>query len=228
MNFTFKIGKKIKESWPLYKEHFGTLLIMTIATFVVAGVGQKENMVLSLIVTLVNILLSYLWIRLIFNIIDKKEFNLFSKEALPTLGQLWNFFKTSLLYALCVIVGFILLIIPGFYVLGRLMFAIYLSVEKNQGARASIKESWNMTKDYGWLIFWKSFVIGLFIILGFIALFVGSFVTYPIGFMVMIMMYREFVKFKSQNNSNQISTTPISVEPQVKEAPATTEVVNPQ
>jgi uncharacterized membrane protein len=218
MNFTFKIGEKIKEAWSLYKEHFTTLLIVTIATFVVAGVGQKDNNILAIIVMVVNILLSYIWIRLIFNIIDKKEFNLFSKEALPTLGQLWNFFKTSLLYALCVITGFVLLIIPGFYVLGRLMFAIYLSVEKNQGARVSIKESWEMTRGYGWLIFWKSFVIGLFIVLGFIALFIGSFVTYPIGFMVMIMMYREFVKFKSQTPAN---SNPIEV---VKDLPKETPV----
>ena len=201
MNFTFKIGQKIKEVWPLYKQHFGILLVMTLATFGVAGIGQKEGFILSIAVAIVNILLSYLWISLVFSLIDKKDFNLFSKN-LPTLEQLWNFTKTSILYGLCIIGGLILLVLPGFYVAGRLMFAVYISVEKNQGGRASIKESWNMTKDYGWFFFWKSFVIALFIVLGFIALFVGSFITYPIGFIIMIMMYREFKKFKSNGQLN--------------------------
>lgn len=227
MNFTFKIGQKIKEAWPLYKEHFGALLLMTLLTFAVAGVGQKENFVLSIVVMVVNIILSYVWIRLILSLIDKKEFNLFSKD-LPTIGQLWNFIKTSILYGLCIMGGFILLIIPGFYIAGRLVFATYISVEKNQGARASIKEAWNMTKDNGWKIFWKSFVIALFMAVGFLALFVGSFITYPIGFMLMIMMYREFVKFKSQNisapDSNQ-APTPLETS---KEMPVSPSVENSQ
>lgn len=225
MNFTFKIGQKIKEAWPLYKEHFGALLLMTLLTFAVAGVGQKEDFALSIIVTIVNIVLSYIWIRLILSLIDKKEFNLFSKD-LPTLGQLWNFIKTSILYGLCVIGGLILLIVPGFYFAGRLMFAVYISVEKNQGARLSIKESWEMTRSYGWKLFWKSFVIALFMAVGFLALFVGSFVTYPIGFMLMIMMYREFIKFKSQNiSASSTAPSPLPVEA-TKEEPAMATVNN--
>ncbi|MFA6514932.1 MAG: hypothetical protein WCT42_01550 [Candidatus Paceibacterota bacterium] len=198
MEFTFKIGEKIKEAWVLYKEHFSTLLIITLATFAIQFVGQKDNPVLGFLVLVVSFFLSYVWIRLIFSILDKKEHNLFSKEALPTLVQFWNFIKTSILLALCVLAGFILFVIPGFYVLGRLVFSSYISVEKNQGGRASIKEAWGMTKGFGWKLFWKSFLIGLFMLLGIIAFFVGSIITYPVGFMIMIMMYREFVKFKSQ------------------------------
>lgn len=227
MNFTFKIGQKIKEAWPLYKEHFGALLLMTLLTFAVAGVGQKENFVLSIVVMVVNIILSYVWIRFILSLIDKKEFNLFSKD-IPTLGQLWNFIKTSILYGLCIIGGLILLIVPGFYFAGRLMFAVYISVEKNQGARASIKESWNMTKDNGWKLFWKSFVIALFMAVGFLALIVGSFITYPIGFMLMIMMYREFVKFKTQGISTP-ATTPTSLPVEsINETPIVQPSENPQ
>ncbi len=237
MQFTFKIGAKIKEAWPLYKANFWTLLIMTIATFAVqfAGQGKKEDTtltlafaILTLVLAIVGLFLSYMWIRLILNIVDKKEFNLFSEQAIPTLGKLWNFVKTSILYTLCVIVGFILLIIPAFYVAGRLTFAVYLSVEKNQGARASIKESWDMTKGHAWLLFWKSFVIGLFMVVGFFALLIGSFITYPMGFMVMIMMYREFIKFKSQNISTPVLESTPSPAQVVKEETMATPIENPQ
>lgn len=88
MKFTFKIGAKIKEAWPLYKENFWALLVMTIATFVVQFVGQgkKEDdtltlafVLLTLILAVVSLFISYMWVRLILNIVDKKEFNLFSK-----------------------------------------------------------------------------------------------------------------------------------------------------
>ncbi len=237
MNFTFKIGQKIKEAWPLYKENYGVLLLMTIATFAVNFTGQRREegdpltstiVLITIVSAIIGLYLSYMWIRLILNIIDKKEFNFFSKQSIPSFGKIWNFIKTSILYGLCVMGGFILLIIPGFYVAGRLVFATYISVEKNQGARASIKEAWDMTKDNGWLLFWKSFVVALFMAVGFLALLVGSFITYPIGFMLMLMMYREFVKFKSQGISTQ-AAAPASVPVQeIKETSTVQPTDNPQ
>jgi uncharacterized membrane protein len=195
MKFTFKIGTKIKEVWPQYKTHFTNFLLLTILTFVVQFFGSQDNWILTLILNLINLLLSYVWIRSIFTFIEKKEFKPFSHEMTPSMEQYWNLLKTVILYSLCILGGLILLVIPAFYFTGRLMFSVYLSIEKNQGARKSIKESWNMTRGYGWKLFWKSFVIGLFMVIGFIAFFVGSFITYPIGTVVLVMMYREFSEF---------------------------------
>lgn len=203
MDFTFKIGNKIKEAWPLYKNNLWGMIFFMIIMFVVPQASRLFNSwIFSLFLNILILLLSYIWIRFIFDLIDKKEVNPFSKEILPTLLQFWNLIKTSILYALCVMAGFILLIIPGFYVSGRLVFAIYMSIEKNQGARVTIKEAWKMTEGYGWILFWKSFIINLFMVVGFIAFFIGSFITYPIGIIVIIMMYREFVKFKLQNKTD--------------------------
>ena len=80
-----------------------------------------------------------------------------------------------------------------------------------------------MTKGYGWKLFWKSFIIGLFIALGFLALFIGSFITYPIGLIVMVVMYREFKKFKLQNSTS--SPTP---QEGIKEEPTIWPVDNTQ
>lgn len=206
MQFTFKIGDKIKEAWPLYRAHFSTLLLLMVVTMVTQFIGSNRSWVLIIISYVVSILVSYIWIRFILSLIDKKDFNPFSRNSLPSFLQFWNLFKTTILYALCVLAGFILFVIPGFYVVGRLLFAIYLSIDKNQGARVTIKEAWNMTRGYGWKLFWKSFVIGLFIAVGFIAFFIGSFITYPVGMIVMAMMYREFSKMKLQNITNTASS----------------------
>lgn len=209
MKFTFKIGDKIKEAWPLYKEHWVALMVITIISLALQLGNYKRNSFfwgMGLIFFLLGLMVSYIFIRLTLNIVDKKEYDPFSRKSLPSLTQFWNYFKTNILYGLCVFGGLILFIIPGFYVMGRLMFAIYLSVEKNQGARASIKESWNMTEGYGWVLFGKSFLIGLYIIVGFILFFVGSFITYPLGIIVFVMMYRDFFKMKLQNPINVAPT----------------------
>jgi membrane-anchored glycerophosphoryl diester phosphodiesterase (GDPDase) len=198
MQFKFKIWDKIKEVWPLYKLHFGTFVLLMLISGVVQVIGgSKEHVILSILSSIVSLIVFYVWVRFVLSLIDKKEYNPFSVKALPTLGQFWNLLKTAFLNGLCVLGGFILLVIPGFYISGRLMFSLYLSIEKNQGARVTIKEAWKMTEGYGWLLFWKAFVIGLFMALGFVALLVGSFVTYPIGIVVLLMMYREFSNMKS-------------------------------
>ena len=196
MKFTFKIGSKIKEAWVLYKEHLKAFLLLTLVTLLVSFLRQDEGVILFIIIYIFNILFSYIWIRSTIELIDKKTFNPFSKEIFPSFLQFWNFIKTIFLSALCILAGFILFIIPGFYVAGRLIFSSYISAEKNQGARKTIKEAWNSTKGYGWKLFWKSFIIGLIIIVGFIALFFGVFITYPIGMILLSMLYREFSRIK--------------------------------
>ncbi|HLP86537.1 MAG TPA: glycerophosphoryl diester phosphodiesterase membrane domain-containing protein [Candidatus Paceibacterota bacterium] len=207
MQFIFKIGSKIREAWPIYKANFGVFLLLMVFTLVVQALGSNRHWALVLISYVASIFVSFMWVRFVLNLIDKKESNPFKKESLPTLSQYWNLFKTIILNALCVLLGLVLLVIPAFYISGRLIFAMYLSVDKNQGGRKSIKESWEMTRGYGWLLFWKSFVIGLFIALGIIAFFIGSFITYPIGMLIYAMMYREFSKMKLEN-----PITPVSAE----------------
>ncbi len=210
MQFTFKIGSKIKEAWVIYKENLSIFLLLALMTFIIKALGSKDNSLLTVITFFVGLVLSYIWIRFGLDLVDKKASDPFSQKALPTLKQYWNFLKTTVLVFLCILAGFILLIVPGLYVSGRLVFALYISVEKNQGARVTVKEAWEMTDGYGWKLFWKSVVIGLFMIVGFIAFFIGGFVTYPVGFIVFIIMYREFLKMKSMVSSTTSSVTPVS------------------
>lgn len=218
MKFTFKIGSKIKEAWPIYKENLTTLLLMTVVTLIVSALSSRDNWAISLLAYVVGILVFYVWVRLVFALVEKRKFNPFSKEALPSLEQFWDLLKMMILYSLCILGGLILFIIPGLYLSGRLMFAPYLSVEKTQGARKSIKESWEATRGNGWKIFWKAFVVGLFMMVGFLAFVVGALITYPVGFIVMVMLYREFFKNGSKVSTDDKDKTTVEAEV-VKEVP---------
>jgi hypothetical protein len=205
MKFTFKIGDKIKEAWPIYKMHFGNFVLLFIITIVSSIILSGRNIIIRILSYAVSVFLAYIWIRFTLSLVDKKEYNPFSKEALPTSSGFWNLLITMVLFGLCIMAGLILLVIPGLYILGRLIFAPYLSVEKNQGAISTIEKTWNMTKDHGWELFLKSLLIGLFAVAGFILLFVGGIVTCPISYIVFAMMYREFSKMKLQSPAEPVT-----------------------
>ncbi|HAQ02508.1 hypothetical protein A2467_01265 [Candidatus Nomurabacteria bacterium RIFOXYC2_FULL_36_8] len=253
MPFTFKVGAKIKEAWPLYKENFGNIILFVIVLAIIQTIssvlsGKDGNAFVSLVFFIINTFFLYLGIKANLNLLDSKGFHPFSREVLPTWPLFWNFFKTYLLLILCILPIIIIpmfiviaisilpslllgvvflpylipviaiLIIPGMYIASRLFPSIYMSIDKGQGAVMSIKGAWEITKGYGWYIFWKTFVIGLFAVVGIFALFIGIVVTYPIAMIVIVMLYRELVK------SSVVGPTPVAtvvnpVVPEVVETP---------
>ena len=191
-----------------------------IVSFLLKG-GQTELPLLSLVTIVkayISFFFSFLFIKSTIDMIDGKSFNPLSKENLSDFSRFWNFLKINLLLMLCVAPVFIISLLALFllgllgkgliiivmllsfiifiYIEIRLLPSIYLAIDKNQGARKSIIESWNMTKGYFWFIFGKVIVIQLFVLLGFIALLIGGIITYPIGMMVTVMLYRELLKNK--------------------------------
>ena len=58
-----------------------------------------------------------------------------------------------------------MLIIPGIIFACKLAFVPYLVMDKNLDPVEAVKESWRMTKGYGWTIFAMGFV-SIFIVLG--------------------------------------------------------------
>ncbi len=65
----------------------------------------------------------------------------------------WNAVLASLLVTAIVVIGFVMLIIPGIFFFVKLMFVPYLVVDRRMEAVAAVKESWRMTRGHGWKIF---------------------------------------------------------------------------
>lgn len=113
-----------------------------------------------------------------------------------SVNDLWNP-KPFIWYAIgqfivgaIVLLGFVLLIVPGVIAALGLMFSSYLIVDKGQGPIEALKASWHMTKGHKWQLFLLVLaVIGLNI-LGFIALFVGLLVSVPVSMLAVVHAYR--------------------------------------
>lgn len=68
----------------------------------------------------------------------------------------------SLLVAFLVMLGMLALIIPGFILLRRYIFAPFLVVDKNLGVIESMQQSAAMTRSHSWSIYGIVFVVILF------------------------------------------------------------------
>lgn len=81
----------------------------------------------------------------------------------------------NLLTVALVMLGFILLFIPGIIVACRLVFVPYLVMDKNLDPILAVEESWKLTRGHGWKIFLMGVTSFFIIVLSPILLFVGIF-----------------------------------------------------
>jgi hypothetical protein len=89
----------------------------------------------------------------------------------------WNAVVANIVVAVIVIIGIIMLIIPGIIFACRLAFVPYLVVDRQMDVMDALRVSWDMTRGYGWQIFFIGFLAFFIVILGLIFLFVGVFIS---------------------------------------------------
>lgn len=65
----------------------------------------------------------------------------------------WNAVAANILVSIILLIGFLLLIVPGIFLACKLAFVSYLVVDRKMGAIEAIKVSWRMTGGHGWKVF---------------------------------------------------------------------------
>jgi len=81
----------------------------------------------------------------------------------------------NLLVFALVMIGIVMLIIPGIIIGVRLTFVSYLVMDKKMDPITAVEESWRLTKGYGWTIFAMGLVSFFIIIFGLLMLIIGIF-----------------------------------------------------
>jgi hypothetical protein len=73
--------------------------------------------------------------------------------------RFWHYLGMSILSFIAVILGLILLIVPGIYLLVRWSAASGFAVGARDGVTASLSASWDATKGHGWAIFLAALIV---------------------------------------------------------------------
>jgi uncharacterized membrane protein len=141
-------------------------------------------------------------------------FMLKAHDALESveLTDLWHpqrfltYLAATILLSLAVMVGFVLLIIPGVIAAVRLQFAPYLVIDRGLGPIEALKESTRITKGHSWQLLALMGLILLINLLGVLALLVGLLVTIPLSYLAIAHAYRTL----EHSASEVVPATPVS------------------
>jgi uncharacterized membrane protein len=154
--------------------------------------GEPVTAIVAILSAIIGIIVSLLISM------GETSFFLRAHDAVSTvsLRDLWHprpflkFVGVSLLAGLSILIGLVLLIVPGVILGLMLMFVGYLVIEEKLGPIDAFKRSIALTKGNLWKLFLLSLAaIGLNI-LGFFALLIGLFVSIPVTFLMMVHAYR--------------------------------------
>jgi hypothetical protein len=120
----------------------------------------------------------------------------------------WRYLATAILYALILIPGFILLIVPG--VIWAVQFGLwpYFVVDKGLGPIQALKASSRTTMGVKWDLFGFGVLCGIFNLAGLLCLIVGIFVAYPITLVAYALVYRQLAAQTPELAEFGINQTP--------------------
>jgi len=167
LNFSFR--ENIRDSWSFYKKNFWGLVLVNLifATLIyvinpeaksdVSNVNLLSNFspLSSLISLLVFSFVTCFIIKYSLDILVNKKVKIFTKEIknlIPSFKVYLNVLLTTIIYSIIITAGLILFILPGLYLMGRLFFSFYLIIDKKMNSFGAIKNSWQITKGFGWRI----------------------------------------------------------------------------
>lgn len=198
----FNIKEAISYGWNTFKENLTLLVGLVAIQFVISGLprwvvnldGNATATPVSLVVNILNMILQIGIITITLKILAKKKTGF--GDLFENINVFWNYLLATILYALIVIAGFILLIIPGFIWAIKYQFYGYFVIDKKMGAVEALKQSAAITEGERWNLFkfglWQ---LGI-IILGALALGVGLFFAIPVVWLSVVFVYKKLSSAK--------------------------------
>jgi uncharacterized membrane protein len=113
-----------------------------------------------------------------------------------------------LLIALCVNIGTVFCIVPGFLAMGLLFFTLPLIAERRLGVIDAMKLSFETTRPNMWMFMLFAFVVGLLAGLGAVACYVGLLVTYPLHFLITAAAYKDVFGVAGARSTPAVAAPP--------------------
>jgi len=197
---SFSKSDVLRFSWETTKSRFffllGALIVAFFAPFIplIFGLLVGESVpFLSLLFSfagwLLQMLVSLGLIKVFLGICDEEEVNI--SDLFLCYPYLVRYIVALLLYVLIVMVGTLLLVVPGIYFAIRFVFHPFIIVDEDVGAIESLKRSWAITAGSVWNLILIAIIIMAVNFLGMLLLLVGMIFTYPFSIVAAAYIYRQ-------------------------------------
>ncbi len=193
MNNTLSVKEALGKGWTIFKARpwffVGTFVLYAIVQILMSMVQQHLPGFLSFILSLVVSTFLYMglitvYLRAYENPQDPQYKDLWQPR------HFWNYLIASVLVAVIVIIGLILIVVPG--VIAALMLSLtgYLVMDKGMKPVAALKESVRLTKGNRVKLLLLGLAIFVLSLIGSIPLFLGLLVVAPVSMLAGVHAYR--------------------------------------
>ena len=187
----------MRYGWETFKKRPGFFIGVTLIIFAVSWVtgfiikmlDLDQNVIGSIANLLITTLLDLGVVATMLKVYDNVES--------AQIGDLWHpqqylpYLGATVLTAIIVVVGLILLIVPGVIAAMMLLFVKFIVVDRKMGPIDALKESARMTKGHRMSLFLLVLAIAVINIIGAILLLVPLLVTIPVSTLAMVYAYRK-------------------------------------
>lgn len=194
----FSNRELIKKGWGKVKEN-ATLLVKVLLVFIGLSIISSilnasfeqaiaVAMLVSIAVSVVQTIFEIGFIRIGLDIVDNKKPDF--KDLYSNYNLFLPFFLTSLMFGLAVVIGLILLIVPGIYLAVRYQFVSFVIVDKKLGYMKALRAAGELTKGRWMKIFMFDLALIGLNILGLLAIGIGLLLTIPTSFFAALYLYK--------------------------------------
>ena len=192
------VGAAIEYGWRKLWENVGPMLLAGLLVLVVTGLvtwftlAAADNAWVRFLAGVVEFLVGAIvgmgWIRIALLITRGEPVE--GTDVFRTGRYLIAYIIASVLFGLMCLVGFLLLVIPGIWVLLTFGFFSWIIVNQDKDAIAALTRSSEITKGHKWDLLGFFLVLFLLNILGLLVLIVGVIVTAAISLLATAYVYR--------------------------------------
>ncbi len=193
---TFSIQDSLKFGWGAFKKdpwfYVGATLSLGLFSLIVNWLTGQGHGLFSIVGFLIGLaattVANIAYARLA---LSAEAGNHVGWEGLWAPENFWRMLGAMILQVVIIVVGFILLVIPGIIACLMLTFTQFLVVDKSLGPVEALKESYRLTKGHLFQLFLFALCLIALNIVGLVLLVVGLLVTVPVSLIAFAHVYRK-------------------------------------
>lgn len=199
----FSISEIIQKSWLKFKEKPGFWVLLTILSVSISYLGDyglsidpesfdvSFSSVRGLMMSILSLYLSAS-LTLIYIRYSRGESVAFHDLWAVNFSKFIHYILANLISGCIMVIGFILFILPGFYLMARFIFVPYLVLDKEVSFLDAITISFQMSHSKVLDLISFMFAMFFIIILGFLSLLFGILIAIPVSSLATAQLYLLF------------------------------------
>lgn len=200
-------------SYQQYKKYVSFVIGAMLTFFVLAIIPQTyfmlrapenptmETQLFSFALTLVQVFLSLGFTKIMLLLVQDEFVEV--ADMFNNFRIFLSYFVASFLYGIAVLLGLLLLVIPGIFIAIRLQFYPYFIIEQGDSSFAALQKSYSFSEDLTLELFLFGVAVVALNVAGMLLFGIGIILTYPLTTMATAVIYKGLTA-----ESNDIPTEP--------------------